>query len=515
MNTLTHRYKAWFLLEAETPLSIGSGYESLTTDRLVARNAVGFPYIPGTGLAGALRSALEKELHSFDWDEIWGDKTRKTKPGGDQHIDVTRGSRLIVNSAHLLGEDGSTALEGLASVNKESDYYKNFNSLPERDHVRINERGVAVDKAKFDEQVCFKGVRFLGSIELLGTSKDNETWQLILNQFASPFFRIGGGTRKGFGKLSIKKLQNRIYDLIDTADRTAYLKDDNNLQSPPEAKNVNTTAPTTESFTSYKLTLTPVDFFIFGAGFGDDEADDVYKTEKRIDWNSAMPTVIDKQILIPASSIKGALRHRLAFHYNKEIGNLVNETQEDDVDVFEKRLKELETLAEVPEGIASDDEKWKEVLNKIQEASFKVDASNRRGEKDETSKNAAVRALFGYAADDTTVGGGKGQRGNVLISDVYLSPAEEKVFDHVRLDRFTGGASDGALFQEKTVFTKEVFELEILVGRNALNDTAIKKAWDATIEDLCEGRLPLGGKTTKGHGFFKRSCNIDLQKKQS
>ena len=58
-NIYTHRYIARIVLEAQTPLFVGSGESSLLKDALVQRDIHGFPMIQGTSLAGVLRHSLE------------------------------------------------------------------------------------------------------------------------------------------------------------------------------------------------------------------------------------------------------------------------------------------------------------------------------------------------------------------------------------------------------------------------------------------------------------------------
>ena len=94
----------------------------------------------------------------------------------------------------------------------------------------------------------------------------------------------------------------------------------------------------------------------------------------------------------------------------------------------------------------------------------------------------------------------EGSKGKVLFSDIYLKEQNTKVFDHVKIDRFTGGAMDGALFQEKTVASDETFEIEILVEKEI--DETIIKAFEETLKEISTGMLPLGGSVNKGHGIF-------------
>ncbi|RMH63953.1 MAG: CRISPR-associated protein, partial [Calditrichaeota bacterium] len=55
---LNMRYCARVLVEAVTPLKIGTGETVLNIDELVATDANGLPVIPGTALAGVLRHAI-------------------------------------------------------------------------------------------------------------------------------------------------------------------------------------------------------------------------------------------------------------------------------------------------------------------------------------------------------------------------------------------------------------------------------------------------------------------------
>lgn len=60
-----YRFLARIVVEATTPLTIGSGRSNIMTDSLVTTDVNGLPYIPGTSLAGILK-------HSFD--EADGDR---------------------------------------------------------------------------------------------------------------------------------------------------------------------------------------------------------------------------------------------------------------------------------------------------------------------------------------------------------------------------------------------------------------------------------------------------------
>jgi hypothetical protein len=112
--------------------------------------------------------------------------------------------------------------------------------------------------------------------------------------------------------------------------------------------------------------------------------------------------------------------------------------------------------------------------------------------------NEAVKNLFGYEKSREDIG----LRGRVLISDLYIKNYQEKVFDHVKIDRFRGGAKEGALFQEKVVTTDDELEIEIILEQLNKLDKNYIQAFEMALKDLATGMLPLGGSVNRGHGVF-------------
>lgn len=236
-------------------------------------------------------------------------------------------------------------------------------------------------------------------------------------------------------------------------------------------------------WTIYELKLIPEDFFLFGSGFPSEngDADMTFVTEKTIVWKNGKPKFTEEQILIPATSVKGALAHRVAFHYNKLCG------------ITAEKLKKSDSI------------------NDLLKNGF-YDFRNKPNDKFDSTKydhrimlvtayNPAVRNLFGFTVDEQKENGA--QRGNVIFSDVFLSSEpKKKLLNHVAIDRFTGGAMDGALFTEEVADNKENFSLNILVHNKALKNENYQKAFEAALNDLCNGMLPLGGGTMRGNGCF-------------
>jgi CRISPR/Cas system CSM-associated protein Csm3 (group 7 of RAMP superfamily) len=507
------RYIAKIIIETETPLSIGSGQRGLITDRLVAKDANHLPYIPGTSLAGVLRHAFSES--KFDAGQYFGTS------GEDGH-----GSAIKISAAHLVGEDGTTVIEGFQSIDFSKGYYNYFNRLPERDHVRMNGKGVAdaENHGKYDEQLVHKGTRFAFEMELMGNNTDASSWAELLNLLASPIFRIGAGTRKGFGKIKIIKEQSKVkvFDLTKKDDLLAYLSKSSslnfdcsqweNLQIADNQK--------LENWTNFKLQLKAKDFFLFSAGFGDEDADTKPKTEKYFDWSKNIPVLIEQeQLLISATSVKGAIAHRTAYHYNLLTNNYL--LQERSIEVktkidVEKAVESLDFgINDIPENLASYSPKWEEIKKRILTTSFEdsklwaeyQDDLNEEFSKIDfsTPKNEAINALFGFAKDSDLQS--EGQRGKVIMNDIYLPYQNDKVFNHVKIDRFTNGAIGGALFQEKAANYSDEIMINIWVENVALQEDKIRQAFESALQDVAEGRLFLGGNTTKGQGIFEGSIS--------
>jgi len=417
-----YRFVAQIVLEATTPLKIASGKSDFFVDAPVLKDWNGLPMILGTSIAGVLR----KEFDTEEANEIFGNKN---------------GSRILVSNAHLLDEK-QKLYQSLGIPN--SKFLKKYNNLPTREHTAITHKGVAKEHSKFDEEVVFTGSRFKFELEFLGDEEDESTWQEILTLLNSPLFRLGGGSTKGFGEMKIISCLESTYIIgKDYQNKPSDLNKSVGTDKKRENK---------ESYCLYKINIKPDSFFSFGAGFGDDEVDDIAVTEEVIKWNGSIGKFSKKQILLPASSLKGALSHRVAFHYNKLEKNFIETIDKDPIEYI--------------------------------------------GEN-----NKAVATIFGASKSHKNEGKGK-----ALFSDMFkeFNEDEVKIFDHVKIDRFTGGAIDSALYNEKVIAQKDEWNIEIILAEE-IDDNHIKKAFESALTDLCKGLLPLGGKVNRGHGIFEGS----------
>ncbi len=434
-----HRLVARITLEATSPLAVGAGEKDFITDAPVARDCNGLPFIPGTSLAGIIR-------HSMD------SKTAQTL-FGYQDRDKGEGSKVIISDALLVGVDGK-AQDGLQG-SEADDFLKHFQVLPIRQHVRITEKGTAAKYGKFDEQVVYTGTRFIFEIELLSRDGNEVEMQHILNIVSSPTFRLGSGTRCGFGAMKVVCIRYKAYDLRKEADLEAYLYKTSSLSdSFGQAQEIHPEATLLDGWTKYTLTLAPMDFFLFSSGMGDEDADMTPVKESIITWRSGSPSFEEACTLIPATSVKGAIAHRVAYWWNKLGGHFVE-----------------------------------------------------NGEAVAPNRNPAILSLFGTALDEEGI---TPSCGHVILSDGLLEKCDTKVIHHIKLDKFTGGVMDGALFQEKATCAKgQTIREVIYVKTDAFKATLVKEAFEKALADLCNGLLPLGGGTNRGNGIFTGTYEVE------
>ena len=125
-----YRFLARIIIEAKTPLSIGSGNNGIKSDSLILRDANGLPFIPGTTIAGLLRHSITIEK-----------KIDEKKSEYRQKLDALRaplmgsqayGSPIIITDAKMLDSDGSV-LDGIIDQEKlGSGFLSIFSQLPIR-----------------------------------------------------------------------------------------------------------------------------------------------------------------------------------------------------------------------------------------------------------------------------------------------------------------------------------------------------------------------------------------------
>lgn len=450
-----NRFLARIVLEACTPMLIGSGNKSVKTDSLINRDVNGLPFIPGTTIAGLLRHAVSDDVAKRIF--------------GYQRGDEGKGAKLIFTEAKMT-DANSVPVDGLLDKSNLEDgnkaFLESYFVLPIRQHVRIGHGGTAEENGKFDEEVIPRGTRFCFEMEMVSEDKDEEKlFKDVIAELCSQTFRVGGKSRSGYGRVKVVSCLYRALDISKAGDMEAYLSKSSSLSETWKGyEEYKVEESKDEGWIEYRMELKPVDFMFFGSGFGNDDADKTFVREHYVSWNDGQARIneLEKCILIPGSSVKGALAHRVAYHFNRLTG------------VYADELK------------TEDD--FKSHLGK---------------------SNKAVCALFGSEGIKERHSVIDKKRGNVLVPDVVQLANDsdvEKVMNHVKIDRFLGGAVDGALFSEEVLYAgDETITISLMVDKVAFSGSdseKIQEAFETALTDVCKGRLPLGGNVNKGYGCF-------------
>ena len=511
--------------EARSPLSIGSGesrkesrkergsgVETSISVSEIQRDANALPAIPGAGLQGVLRR-LAAEVHG---EEFAGEMFGREDAGGDGAA-----GRVLCGWACVHDANG-VAMSGLrlAGLDTSDDDVLRLLTRPEplwRDHVALNDRHSVDGRCKFARAAVPVGTRF--SVELCGWGDDTFRDKLmqVVSLFRHPRLRLGAGSGRGYGRIRLLATSHEVSSLHDPAALRRMRE-----QPPSESLSMDVLgvlAAPAGADTVLTLHLQCTDLLRIGAvgphaqplthdaqrarcatsgrivesdGLGppDQQGGDailMLLREPRIVWNGNRGRSIETgddpgaspaeqlRFPIPGSSIRGTVAHRMLFHANRSTGRCI------DADAW----------------LAETDEEKREAL----QATY--DGYRQR--------SPDLEAFLGAAKESTSPeDGADGSRraGRVLFDDAEAIGVRWIVgLDHVSIDRFTGGARDGALFREETLLGGRI-EATVTIrpplepvedGEKTIGGwpDATANAFLLAVRDLCRGWLPLGG---RGHG---------------
>lgn len=271
----------------KSPLLIGDGEGETVRNFIdvhVLKNSQGKPFIPGTSLCGVLREYLEGVTPEWTA-KIFGD-TNEMQSSIQLEDIVLTGSEIIArDGVHI---DGIT--------------------------------GTGVDGEKYDFEVVERGAsgKFLLLITLRGfhVGKNVAEKNYSLNEISDVIalllrklldgIRLGALTTKGFGLIVAENLNTELFDFRDKDDVVAwFLKKTSTKKILPSDK---------------KFSNNPNDFvvdalFKFNSSFiirnyNVSEADE----KKKI---SAVTLKSREDLVVPGTSLKGILRHRGEYIFNK------------------------------------------------------------------------------------------------------------------------------------------------------------------------------------------------------
>lgn len=200
-NRITHRIYLKGTLVLQSP-AIVSGGQSVYSDIDVLRDFHGNPYIPGSTLAGILRSLCAR-CSSLDQEDEEIFSTFGQAVGRDK---ISTLSAFIFYDATVVGSTASVSL---------------------RDSVRLGSNKTAVHEAKLDYEVIDNGAAFAfrleavvreGQIQAVKNNIDR-----IVHGFHDGLVRVGRKTRRGFGILSLENAAYLELDMEKAEERRKWI----------------------------------------------------------------------------------------------------------------------------------------------------------------------------------------------------------------------------------------------------------------------------------------------------
>lgn len=442
MEELHHYRRLRLTLEAQSAHAIHSGKGSLTHDVLVVRDGNGLPTIPGSSLAGVLR-------HRFA--AIHGEDASNRLFGNQIGM-----SRLQVGWG-LVHDSRNQPVEGLReNLQRDSILALLLEDTPlVRQRVRLNHLGSAADTGKFDVTLIPAGVRYTSWIGCWGDGSEEAAadWQALLDILQDGSLRLGHGTRTGAGQFRPVQLHEGHWDLRNTDQAGAYSARSRSRADTRGLKERVLQESTARNGITFTMQLKAESGWRIGGGESvldgankhEKDPDLLPMHERRICWEGNSARLDAPRYLLPASAIKGALRHRVAYHYRCIKGQFAGTLDSPDAENCE-----------------------------------------------------AVRQLFGYAERD------QAQAGLLFIDDIHIQAAKTGVLMHNRIDRFTGGVQRGALFSEQVLWGTGI-TVRMHIPDDPRRDHIEPEARQAlrlTLEDLARGWLPLGAAGSRGLGSF-------------
>lgn len=439
-----------------TPLHVGAGSTQFLDD-VVQRDSFGLYMISATSIAGALRD-FSKDL------DLTENKQVIDALFGFAKGDKGTPSILFISDAKLLDYDGSFASDCYLTGKKPTSSIADGLGPYIRDHVRIDKEGVAQQGGKYDEEIVPAGAKFSFEITLdndWNTKKESEKaekeanfeackalFEKILVSLNHSQIAFGGKQNSGYGRIAFNDgdITIRDFDLTTQQGHEAYLN----------------------------LTRKPT----FDANDGGTE----------ITLKSLEQEIIKKN---QENTVSG----QLSITFESVGPLLIAGVNQNDVDA---------DLAFVSTPYF--DYKQKQVTYKqvIPGTSFKGAIAHRVFD--------IANVLYGddkaCTVIDKMFGAISGQyqgEGHISVLDTELKQSHEVVVQHVAIDRFTGGAVDGALFNEAPIWDKNV-EVPLTLYFKKLPIECVKLLAFALL-DLADSSLAVGNGVNRGNGRLKLKRN--------
>lgn len=371
------------IIELKTPLHCGGGEADGLLDAPICRDAFGLWYIPGSSIAGILRATVRQSF---------GRNAEKSLFGiTDDEKGIA--SRVWCSDAVLIDFEGGFAWQAHVENREKKILSPSF----VRDHVRIDvTTGTAENGGKFDEEYVPTGTRFALEITLNGWGKepdkqDLQVFSTVIRELCDGRLHFGGKAGNGYGEYDVLYYEGRHFTLtnakhmqqfLNLADEPQFTGECGNVWRPEQLSDTSKAGEGISGNIVIPLRSTGPLLIAGGSASEQADADMCFATTAFCNYKKK---AFESRFVVPGSSIKGVLRHRI-------------------YDILKTLcIDNSETIIEKLFGNINNDHTCK---GKIAVADAEI-------------------AIYG--------------------ADI---PQSQQIVQHVAIDRFTGGSIDGHLFNE-------------------------------------------------------------------
>lgn len=397
------------------PLRIGAG-GSEDSDSDVMTDMRGVPFIPGSGIAGVLRTRLSREAADWLFGPVWG--------GTEEN--AVRESRVLVSDAVLPHGVKSGAFR-----------------IVTRDGVGINDRGTALQGAKYDFEVVECTEPYTAVIELpdrpekhVSQGSDADMLERALREIVRYGVSFGARTSRGYGRMTAE-IRRRQFDFPQDLD--AWLKFDpmsaENFGGSPLEESADADADTLR----IEATLQMEGSFSVRRYLSQLPKPDDDKTASSVPVYGSMTNQRNRPV-IPGTSWAGVFRHHMRA--------LIQEAGREEL------LEELDEFFGVVE------------------------------QKEKETVKLKSRIRFGETEIRET---DKRKRGEYVVT-------------RVAVERFTGAPRNQGLFSSLVAWGGEG---ELLIELPAATSPDLRRLLAAALNDLHMGLLTAGGESSIGRGLCR------------
>lgn len=463
----------------DTSTCLGSGDAESPVDLALLRDSISdHALLTGSSIAGALRNYLREREHGYMTGEQANDLATILF-GGMQSEDDGNQSPLIIDDAFSTKPIQSEL----------------------RDGVKINSiTRTAADQAKYDLELLQAGTEFTLCFELLIEKDSNESelrkgLAIALSGLKKGEISLGMKKRRGFGRCHVKEWQVWNFNLEDADERMSWLNFEHwrtglfpEISSYSSIQEAFTQANIKVNFEEFKkqdqrdrftikATFTLSSPLLIRSGQAETgRAPDVVHLKSYRIINQQIKCLFDRAI-----QILGELP--------SEIDSWSSENLE--LFFFAHNLLKAKVLTSVLSGtsLAGVLRHRAERIVKTLQCSF--------GQNPECDKEPEiVKCIFG------DVNKTRSQASRLIVHESTINHTTDLVQTRIAIDRFTGGAYHGALFEEQPVFggdeTCVAIELELRQPSEAEIGLLL-----LLLKDLWTSDLPVGGESSIGRGRLK------------